>query len=801
MSTPSNAPELSVQQSLESILSKLETLTEIVTNHENLLQNRNGGTTSEETLTAAPRGDQRGPKQAELAATTGLSSEIQHGIRASDSTGTVGGGLFKHEAYKAVFKLEGAKDYHIWSFTMMKFLEGEGLSQFVLGMFKKPELRGVPGSTEFNGAMELYKQWSEGNTAAERAIMSCIGKTQISLLTRCQSAAEMWERLRKTYLQDDDSNILRLEAELQTVSWKKNTTVDSYIKSIDDLADQLRACGQEVSDRNLKLHLLKGLPEKFEYIKHILLQSDSTSYQSLCDKLRSHVGLSKLSEAGSSSSSAYMGSGKEKGKKNGKPCTHCKRTNHKSEDCFFKEKKSKDLKDVKCYKCGKPGHYAKDCEEEESKGDNNEEKKAMSAFKAKEKTNQGAAHTARLNRSKIPWIVDSGATHHMCADGGAFTNQREVTGLQKIQLGDASTLTVEKEGNVELDMLHTKKKTVACELHGVLNVPGLSRNLFSVTSCLQQGNDVSFEAEKMICKITKRGELLATAHLRDGLWVLNCKPPKKAQAFVAVATMEPDQTELVVTEAEEEKLEKEASREKVPESPRILITKSPRVKIQEVPKKVPEVSGRMKLEHQVALDPSGDEDSKEHTREEEEPVHPVEQEEEEEENDIFHDVIIVREEQVTLPQLRDKTAPSKLTYTRLGGVNQGAINYDAYVADAEVEDLVLATRSLPSVNSVKSALSPKFKMTEAGEIKTVLGIVVARDREKGVLTLSQERCAQEILKKFRMPNCEPKDTPLKKDLKLTSEMSPQTQEEFLNMENVTYRQAVGNLMYLGEHTT
>ena len=80
MSTPSNAPELSVQQSLESILSKLETLTEIVTMHENLLQNKNGGTTGEEPLTAAPRGDQRGPEQAELAAATGLSPESQRGI-------------------------------------------------------------------------------------------------------------------------------------------------------------------------------------------------------------------------------------------------------------------------------------------------------------------------------------------------------------------------------------------------------------------------------------------------------------------------------------------------------------------------------------------------------------------------------------------------------------------------------------------------------------------------------------------------------------------------------------------------
>ena len=47
-----------------------------------------------------------------------------------------------------------------------------------------------------------------------------------------------------------------------------------------------------------------------------------------------------------------------------------------------------------------------------------------------------------------------------------------------------------------------------------------------------------------------------------------------------------------------------------------------------------------------------------------------------------------------------------------------------------------------------------------------------------------------------MQDCKPKDTPLEEGLKLTSEMSPQTQEEFCNMENVPYRQAVGSLMYL-----
>ena len=108
-----------------------------------------------------------------------------------------------------------------------------------------------------------------------------------------------------------------------------------------------------------------------------------------------------------------------------------------------------------------------------------------------------------------------------------------------------------------------------------------------------------------------------------------------------------------------------------------------------------------------------------------------------------------------------------------------------------VDDLILASESLLSVNSLKAALSENFKMTDAGEIKTVLGIDVTRDREKGILTLSQERYALEILKKFRMQDCKPKDTPLEEGLKLTSEMSPKTEEELRNMENVEFNVSDG----------
>lgn len=41
-------------------------------------------------------------------------------------------------------------------------------------------------------------------------------------------------------------------------------------------------------------------------------------------------------------------------------CFICKKTNHKSSDCYFKEK-PKSIKIITCYFCHKPGHIAKEC--------------------------------------------------------------------------------------------------------------------------------------------------------------------------------------------------------------------------------------------------------------------------------------------------------------------------------------------------------------------------------------------------------------------------------------------------------
>jgi Reverse transcriptase (RNA-dependent DNA polymerase) len=80
-----------------------------------------------------------------------------------------------------------------------------------------------------------------------------------------------------------------------------------------------------------------------------------------------------------------------------------------------------------------------------------------------------------------------------------------------------------------------------------------------------------------------------------------------------------------------------------------------------------------------------------------------------------------------------------------------------------VDDLGLVTNSKDGMALVKSELQNLFEMTDLGAMKKILGIKVWRDREAGILQLSQEAYIDLLLERFQMTNCNPTKTPLVKN--------------------------------------
>ena len=115
-----------------------------------------------------------------------------------------------------------------------------------------------------------------------------------------------------------------------------------------------------------------------------------------------------------------------------------------------------------------------------------------------------------------------------------------------------------------------------------------------------------------------------------------------------------------------------------------------------------------------------------------------------------------------------------------------------------VDDLMIFSNNEEMKNQLKTKLSSMFRMKDLGPAELCLGIRVNYLNDG--IALDQEAYIETILSRFKMQDCKAVATPTNSSIKLTKEMSPQTEEEKEEMSAVPYQEAVGCLMYLAQCT-
>ncbi|KAG8497424.1 hypothetical protein CXB51_008733 [Gossypium anomalum] len=90
-----------------------------------------------------------------------------------------------------------------------------------------------------------------------------------------------------------------------------------------------------------------------------------------------------------------------------------------------------------------------------------------------------------------------------------------------------------------------------------------------------------------------------------------------------------------------------------------------------------------------------------------------------------------------------------------------------------VDDMLIAAKDKGEIRKVKAQLSEEFEMKDLGPAKKILGMEILRDRK----------------------SAKPVSTPLAAHFRLSSALSPQSDDEIEYMSHVPYSSAVGSLMY------
>lgn len=261
-----------------------------------------------------------------------------------------------------------------------------------------------------------------------------------------------------------------------------------------------------MSDKFVITKVLMSLPEDY---KHFIsawesAPDDKQTYDNLVARLL--IEEERIKEKGGPTpSTAFVA---KKVDKKSVECYKCHRLGHYQSECRYNNNNnfgnSKDNRsDMKCYFCNKPGHIKSQCRFKKGK------EKESNAFIV------NSVFDEQLQKSQ--WLVDSGASEHMCCDYKLFNSYLTVKDKSVI-VGNGTKINVKGCGQVALQVWNGSE-WIDTTIDNVLHVPELKTNLFSVNCATSRGYVIVMEENK--CKFYKQNKVMAIAERRGSMYYLD----------------------------------------------------------------------------------------------------------------------------------------------------------------------------------------------------------------------------------------------------------------------------------------
>ena len=341
-------------------------------------------------------------------------------------------------------KFTGRNSFSLWQIKMKALLKQQGLWAPLSG--KKVE----PVTTE----MEVTEE------KAYSTILLCLADEIIIEVSGVDAAADLWSKLESLYMTKSLTKKLLLKQRLFALRMQEGTQLQDHLDSLNSILLDLRNIDVKVEDEDAALILLVSLPNSYEnFVQSFIGSKDTVSLEEVRSALHSRELRHKASGSGTDdqASGLFVGGGKNfgKGKKS------------KDKRSFSKGPKPTDI----CNYCKEKGHWKSDCPKKK--------KQTGSAAVAENeaKSDEDIALVAHgKTHPRDVWVLDTGASYHMCPRREWFSEYEAVTD-GKIKMANDFACDIAGIGSIKL-RTHDDR---VCTLTGVRHVPSMSKNLISVS--------------------------------------------------------------------------------------------------------------------------------------------------------------------------------------------------------------------------------------------------------------------------------------------------------------------------------
>jgi len=389
----------------------------------------------------------------------------------------------------------GASNYAVWSIRMRSLLK----------------LREFWAAVEANGAVD-----AKMDEKALALIIQYVADMHLAALQTAKTAKEAWGKLEAAYKANSTARRLQLRTDLNSLKKEGGESVAKYVSRARELGHALASIGNEVTDQELALSLLAGLPSEFKPAVTVFAMAEGLpSIDVLAAKLLQFEQTLVPREKGTDGAAVFFGQSKQRGGGSFRPGREDRRVSATDKRCFY---------------CGKKGHLKADCfqlKRDQGQGGGGGAGRAVPSV-------SGAGIALAANGGPFDadtWVLDSGASQHMTPTYEHLLNYRVIAG-RSVRFGDGQEAQALGVGDVQL-ITEVDGNAIPVLFTGVLHVPGLVTNLISVSRCVQQGASVAFEDGH--CAISFDGMVVAVAKPSGGLFALNVIPAVQKSDLVPTA--------------------------------------------------------------------------------------------------------------------------------------------------------------------------------------------------------------------------------------------------------------------------
>ncbi|CAL1688651.1 unnamed protein product [Lasius platythorax] len=155
---------------------------------------------------------------------------------------------------KSMKRFDGT-NFQLWKFQMISLLIAQDIYDVVNG----DRIMLVENAT--NAAQR--KAWTKDNARAMFLISVAIEYSQLTYLTTCTSAREMWEKMSAIHEQKTASNKLLLLQKFHEYKMDPNDSVVQHVAKIQNMAQQLSDLDEGQTNSAIMAKILGSLPNKY----------------------------------------------------------------------------------------------------------------------------------------------------------------------------------------------------------------------------------------------------------------------------------------------------------------------------------------------------------------------------------------------------------------------------------------------------------------------------------------------------------------------------------------------------------